>query len=122
MVDQEPTILEDFFKPDTALESVDYKEIQAKLEDSLFIEKIRGSEDWKWLREAFRRVVLQANEDLKHLDPMKEPSKVLQAQIVVRLFDDFLKTTLDAIRANGKVAYAQAKDRGWISSIFKARS
>lgn len=118
----EPTIEEDFFKPDTEFESVDYKEIQKKLEDSLFIEKIRNTDDWKWLREAFARIVKQANEDLKHLDPIKEPSKVLQAQIVVRLFDDFLKTTLEAMRANGKVAYVQAKDRGWISNIFKARS
>jgi hypothetical protein len=95
--------LSEYFEADPEMEAVDEKELLKKLEEKSFLEMVRTSNEWRVLREAFRRIYYNADKALTHCDP-KDYIKIVQYQTAKQFYEDLLPTTIVKILHEGKEA------------------
>lgn len=106
-----------YYGPDPEFEQIDRAELIKKLEDATHLEELKNSASWRIFREAWRRIFLSAAMQLDNIDPANT-ARLAEAQITKRFYKDILATTIKKIREDGKSAYEQAKERGWLSKLF----
>ena len=109
--------VEEYFGPDPDYEAIDHKEIVQKLEDSSFLEEIRNAPSWRIFREVWRRIYKQAEIQLDNVRP-SDTAKIIELQLTKRFYRDVLSATINKIRADGKAAFEQAKERGFLDRLF----
>lgn len=88
------------------------EEIIQKLDDAAFISRFETSEDWKLFREACRHLALQAGHILERTDPLKEPSTIIECQVVKKFCSNMIHGIVNGLKNEGKLAFDEAKDRG----------
>ncbi len=87
------------------------KDLLAKLEDAVFIDRFENSDDWKLIREACERLAKQAEYELDRTDPIKNPTKIIECQIVKKFCRNMLRGIINSIKAEGKLAFDEAGER-----------
>lgn len=106
-----------YFNTDAEFESIDKNELVRKLEDASYLEEMKTSNSWKLFMEAWKRIYKQAEIQLDNMDPANT-ARIIEAQLTKRFYRDVLSTTIRKVKEDGKAAYEQAKERGWLSSLF----
>ena len=114
-------VKEEWFKQDSEFDEATYKEVLEKLENSTFAEELRVSSSWKIFRSAWKKVAADASNQLAHCNP-NDSQVIAQLQLLKRFYENVLPSTIEIVKQEGKVAHEQAKDKGWLSSVFKALS
>lgn len=111
--------LSEYFKPDPEYAELDYNDLIKKLEDSSYLEEIKSSPSWRIFRETWYRIYKQAELELDNINPVNT-SRIAELQITKRFYKDVLAVTIKKIKADGKAAYDQAKERNLLHRLFPA--
>lgn len=87
------------------------KELLDKLDDAAFIARFEQSEDWKLFREACKRLGDLAEYEMDRLDPIKEPSAIIERQVVKKFCRNVVRSIISGLKAEGALAFEEAKER-----------
>ena len=93
------------------ISSLSDKDLMAKLDNAAFIARFEMSEDWLLFREAAERLAKQADYELDRVDPIKDPTKVIECQITRKLCRNVLKGIINSFKAEGELAFDESRDR-----------
>lgn len=97
-----------------AIADLTNEELLSRLDDATFIARFEGSDDWKLIREACERLAKQADYNLDNIDPIKDPTGIIECQITRKFCRNILRGIVNGIKNEGKIAFQQAKERGII--------
>lgn len=88
------------------------QDLVRKLDDAAFIARFEASEDWKLFREACERLARQAEHEMDRIDPIKDPTGIIERQVVKKLCRNVVRGIINGLKEEGKLAFAEAKERG----------
>jgi hypothetical protein len=97
---------------DTDASKMSEEEILRKLDDAAFIQRFEKSEDWKFFREACEHLARQAEREMDHTDPIKNPTAIIECQVTKKFCKNVVGSIVNGIKSMGKLAFEEAKDRG----------
>ena len=83
-----------------------------KLDDAAFIARFEASDDWRLFREACDRLVRQAEHTLDNTDPLKDPTGVIECQVIKKFCRNIVRGIISGLKSEGRLAFDEAKARG----------
>ena len=96
---------------DTDTSKLSREDILQKLDDAAFVQRFEKSEDWKFFREACEHLARQAEYEMDRTDPLKNPSKIIELQVVKKFCRNIVGSIINGIKAEGAIAFQEARDR-----------
>ena len=91
---------------------LDDEQVIAKLEEGAFAEEFAHSDNWLIFRQGCEILSHKAQYLLERTDPIKDPTGVIEAQVNCKFTKNVLKSIIDGIRNEGRLAFDEAKKRG----------
>lgn len=92
-------------------DELDDKQVLQKLEDGAFMEDFAKSENWMLFRQGCEALGRKAAHRLTTIDPLKDPTGVIEAQIITKFCRNVLRSIVEGIRNEGRLAFDEAKRR-----------
>lgn len=96
---------------DTDTSKLSREQILEKLDDAAFVERFERSEDWKFFRSACEHLAKQAEYEMDRTDPLKNPSKIIELQVVKKFCRNVVGSIINGIKSEGKIAFEEARER-----------
>lgn len=90
-------------------------ELSDKLSNAEFIERFIESDGWKLIDEACKRVVKKAQAELSNVNA-GDMVKIIELQQIIKLYKNVLNGLINSFKAEGLMAFEEAKERGLIKS------
>lgn len=87
------------------------QELLQKLDDAAFIERFERGDDWKLFREACRRLADQAAFEMDRIDPIKDPTGIIERQVIRKFCQNTVLGIIRSFKEEGKVAFNEARAR-----------
>ena len=94
-----------------------------KLSDGEFAHHFEASEDWKLFRAGCDYLAMQAEHKMKFIDPIKDPTGIIETQITAKICRNVLKAIISGLKNEGRIAFDELMDRGVsLPGLSKKRS
>jgi len=106
----------DYFPDDPKMEEQDEKRLLKQLEDRMFLDTIKHSEEWRIIREAWRRLYLDADQVLSTCKPT-DVATIAFSQAIKMFYKDVLTNTIKRIKQDGDAALNALKVKGKLNKV-----
>jgi hypothetical protein len=82
-----------------------------KLDKAAIAEKLAESYEWSLLKEAFDRVIKKAQAEILDVDPVENPSRIQELQILVKVLRNLVPGIVRGLHEEGRLAFFEAHNR-----------
>ena len=86
------------------------QELRKRLDEAGMAARVEESEEWGIFREALDRLCRNAQEELLNTSA-SDTVKIVELQITIKLCRNILKNIIGVVKAEGAIAFQEAKDR-----------
>lgn len=93
-------------------EKLSNKELIRKLNEGAFAHHFETGKEWKLFREALDRLASQAQYKLTLIDPIKDPTGVIECQVIAKFCRGVLKGIISGLKNEGRIAFDELNERG----------
>ena len=80
------------------------------LENGVEVEKTIATPGWRILDEAFKRLSLQADRELRNV-PADKMAEITELQVIAKFYDNVFKSVVESYKQEGKLAFDECKQR-----------
>jgi hypothetical protein len=87
------------------------RELLDKLDKAAIAERLAESVEWSLVREASKRVTEKAQMELLEVDPMENPGRVQELQILVKVLRNLIPGIVNGLQQEGRLAFFEARER-----------
>jgi hypothetical protein len=91
--------------------NVSDRELLDKLDKAAIAERLAESVEWSLVREASKRVAEKAQMEMLDVDPMENPGRVQELQILVKVLRNLIPGIVNGLQQEGRLAFFEAKER-----------
>lgn len=82
-----------------------------KLDRAVIAERFAESEGWALVKEASKRLVEQAQRELRDINVFENPSRAAELQIIIKILENLLPGIMNALKSEGELAFLEARER-----------
>lgn len=87
------------------------EELIDRLDHAVIAERLSESEGWGLVKESSRRIVDQAQRELRDINVFENPSRAAELQILIKVLENLLPGIIYALKSEGELAFFEARER-----------